>query len=134
MKANLLNNRKLVKTAIIYALVAYGVVSLALDLSSLLNKKEAETKTPYDIQIEKQVTTLLENGSKVTLTGYNLLDIDQEFNINDKVCVELDDNNLPSCLRHSSDSYQLDGQMYVGTRWNGGYPAKLIFGKVIAIR
>ncbi|MEI6529634.1 MAG: hypothetical protein WCN88_04575 [Candidatus Falkowbacteria bacterium] len=129
-----MNNRKLVKVALIYALVAYGIVSLALDLSSLFNKKEAETKTPYDIQIEKQVTTMLENGSKVTLAGYNLLDIDQEFKVNDKVCVEIDENNLPSCLRHASDSYLEDGQMYVGTKWCGSYPAKLIFGKVIAVR
>lgn len=134
MKANLMNNQKLVKTALIYALVAYGIVSLVLDLSSLLNKKEVSAKTPYDIQVAKCVTTQLENGSKVTLTGYNLLDIDQEFNINDKVCVELDDNNLPSCLRHASDSYLEDGQTYVGTKWDGGYPAKLIFGKVVAVR
>lgn len=134
MKENSVNGRYFVKGFIFYVCVAYAIVSFVFDIFSVLNKKEAEIKTPYDIQIEKQVTTLLENGSKVTLTGYNLLDIDQEFNINDKVCVELDDNNLPTCLRHASDSYQLDGQMYVGTKWCGGYPAKLIFGKVIAIR
>ena len=115
----------------------FYVPSFFLSVLMILNfygvfpdKKE---KTPYDIQISKVATIELENGSQVTLKGYNLLESNKEFVLDDAVYVELDKNCMPSSVRHFYDVHEEDGQMYVETTWFGSYPANLISGKVVTL-
>lgn len=87
--------------------------------------------TPYDIQKEKTASIELKNGAIVTLSGYALLDIDNEFEIGDAVYVELSSDCMPSSVRHFYDAHEDNGKMYAETKWCGSYPANLLEGKVI---
>lgn len=114
-----------------YGLSLFLVTLMTLDFFGVFPDKKSET--PYDIQMKKVATIELENGSQVILKGYCLLEGNKDFTINDGVYMELDENCLPSSVRHFYDAHESDGQMYAETTLFGSYKANLVSGKVIAL-